>query len=287
MFLSESDIPSLPEKVEFDKNNVYDRQLKESYPINNSAYFMLTRGEKRENVGQIAEQVSHKYGVLYDEAYGDITSFFYALNKNYLLNIKHKNILQKFYHSLLNFATFRFKQAFESVTERRRFDFKTDSPSVWYILMFLLTHIFNCFKIHWVLMFLILGFNPYISWSYALFLTLNFIISIVVHEFSHILTLYALKGKKNLAFLGKSFATIGVYRRYMSPHKEIMISLSGPAVPVSIGLGLLLIGLFFSQLVLVLDAIVWIVHIMSLVTDDGRNAKKAFLEILHEKGEVA
>lgn len=95
--------------------------------------------------------------------------------------------------------------------------------------------------------------------------------------------IHILKEGDKIGFLGRSYGTIGIFRNYTTPKKEIAISLIGPVVPFLIGLELYILGLIIEEQLLFSSSFFWLSHIVSLISDDGRNVKKGMADLIRKR----
>lgn len=137
------------------------------------------------------------------------------------------------------------KIAFETISVRERIDLSSSEGI--YVFFEFTKHILWSFKYSFFSIFLILWVLPLLQTMESLLVTASFIISVISHELSHVVAIKAVKESGKVAFFGKTFGTVGIFRRPLPPVKEIFVSISGPLIPSFIGISLMIYGLQSSN----------------------------------------
>ena len=274
MYLTDKDIPLVPLQVTFSHDQLIDLKLGKQYPINEISYNMLVRIDNKKSIGEIATEISSLYGISFEQALDDMKAFFFELCKAHLINIKHNSYLDNLKLFFVNLLTFNFKMAIEALTERKRYDFPTGKNNVLSTLFFLALYILVVFKFNLIALFILLNFIPTWGWYEAGYMTLAFYLSIVVHECSHMVMLYATSEEGKVGFLGRSYGTIGIFRNYTTPRNEIFVSLIGPMIPFFIGVETFILGLIHEDSLLVFT---------SFFSDDGKNLRRGIQDLIKER----
>lgn len=277
MYLSKKDVPSLPKQVSLHPTYIRDESFEENYPINESGYYILSLVDDSKRIGDIVKIMKKKFKINENLAYHDCVTLFETLNKEFLLNIHRKGISDRFFTFLFYFRTFQFRQMFEFFQLNKRFDntFLKKNIFITFFYLLLITPYFNFGLL--LMAFLVLYVtNPATTWE-PFVLGGSFILSIAVHEFSHVLGLYFMREMKKIGFIGKRNLNMGVFRKRLDPKKDIFVSLMGPLIPFLIGY--LIFTLSQNELIQIVG-IIWMFNLFTLFSTDGKNIRDNLKKIM-------
>ncbi|MEH7111736.1 PqqD family peptide modification chaperone [Neobacillus niacini] len=277
MYLSKKDIPSFPKQVTLHPKFIRDESFNENYNINVTGHYILSLVDDSKTIGDIVKITKKKYKIKEELAHHDCVSLFETLNKEFLLNIKRKGISDRFSAFVFFVRTFQFRQLFEFFQLNKRFDnaFLKKNLIITFFYLLIVTPYLNGGLL--AISFLILYVsNPVTIWE-PIMLGGGFILSIAVHEFSHVLGLYMMKEIKKLGFIGKRNLNMGVFRKRVDPRKDIFVSLMGPIIPFLIGNLLFLLS---SIEIVQTIGIIWMLNLFTLFSTDGKNIRDNMKKIM-------
>ncbi|PLR75314.1 hypothetical protein CU633_21770 [Bacillus sp. V3-13] len=277
MYLSKKDIPSFPKQVTLQSNFIRDKSFDEMYPINETGNYILSLVDGSKTIGEIIKITKKKYKITEELAHHDCATLFEKLNQEFLLNIKRKGVSDRIAAFWFYLKTFQFRQMFEFFQLNKRFDntYLKKNILVTFLYLLIITPYFNAGLLLMVFLFLFLS-NPVTMWEPFL-LGGSFVLSIAIHEFSHVLGLYGLGEMEKIGFIGKRNLNMGIFRKRVEPKKDILVSLMGPVIPSFIGYALF--ELSTNGLIQTMG-IFWMFNLFTLFSTDGKNIRDNIKKIM-------
>lgn len=281
MIFFPNDIPTIPRKVVIEDVNMLDSALGSRYPINEIGREMLRLADGTRSIDQIAEEIAKICKVEKHIVLPDAIHFFEMLNDNYLVNLKKKDFKLRVKEFFVCVQTMEIRRLLELTASKKRYDIPEQFQSLTTIFGYLLF----VMPFHYRYLFLAMLLFSMVSMGvYAAVLIIgNFIVSVAVHEYSHILGLNLVGQGDKLAFLGKKNYTVGMYRQLLSPGKDIVVSLLGPIIPFAIGLELYHFSIQLGNFELEMASYIWLSHILTLFSTDGKNILNSLVRIVTRK----
>jgi hypothetical protein len=285
MILLLDDIPVLPKEVEIRRNEVADNSVRQSYPINETGAAMLSLADGKRTLQDIAAEIAGRYQVDRKRVEQDVIVFFEKMHREFLVNIRRAGRRRRLGLALFYMRTLQLRSLFELAESRRRYEI----PS--FVRMPILLFLYLSFFIPYHYLGLLLGMLGVMVlidfsqlWA-GIVLIVHLFISVAVHECAHIAGLYLVGEKDKFFFIGRKNFTVGIYRQTLSPVKELAVSLMGPLVPALIGLEILYFGYRLMDLDWLYWGLIWVSHLLSLLSTDGRNILHAVLRLLNGSAE--
>ena len=235
-------IPTLPRGVRLHENSLEDKALQQDYPINTTARHFLSLIDGKHSLSSLASSLAGHYQRSEEAVMSDILPLSQKLQQNRLLNVRG-SWRQFFLQWLIAFRTHIIPPIY---------GWRSDLPETsnigvlffWTCLIVLRAWLpLICLSLVigvgvGSMLGILLPFTAYLAFSWACV-----VLSIALHEASHLIMLRRLQGSR-YGF----FVQVGLYIHLVRPQQtslrsEAMISLAGPLAPTVIAL--LMLGWHF------------------------------------------
>lgn len=274
------DIPEVPEAIVLTEDHLEDTSLNYKFPLNETAREIIKCIDHKNKVSEITTIISGKYDADYKMVSHDVVTLLELLYERSLLNVKRAAVIERFKLFLHYMFIRNFRGMIDLLKFQKRHDISVDKRrpvQVFGQTMLVMTYVYMFW---WVLFSILFVFTTPLSVIQSLIFMFNFVFSLVMHEYSHIIGLYLTKQIHSLGYFKSTFFTIGVTRESLSPKKEIVVSLLGPLIPTIIGITLIILGLTLKVDFLIMLSWVWVINIFALIFTDGKSIVQACGQLL-------
>jgi len=290
-------IPEWPQGISCTENAVYDVVQNCTFPLNLTGRFLCEQVDGRKSLQAIAGELCNHFSIDGEIAANDTNSFFYDLNRLFLINLRSRTSLPS-YLSLVKTVFYAIVRAdikqlvelwVQSVrTYRLTLDMSGVGRKVQSFLRIIVVILVRV-QIVWliplaclllcVILSVVIG-NIFIENTLVMFVTLpcsffiGLIIGLAIHEFGHGLMWTWRSDSKEMAVIA-GFSSIKVICPPRSTKDEILIALLGPGLNIAIFTVVTIIASLFpwsfpAKLALLSFAIGAGVFCVSLIGSDGR-----------------
>lgn len=275
------DKPRLAENIIQKQNIIIDESLNRSFEINSMGMNMIKRMDGRKSIKSIAKNIANEYDVEYKKVKEDILALSQYLYKYDVIHFNFYNFL---------FEGKLFLKIFKYLFMTRRKDIKSTKfikiileicflffPDLWFIYLFM--------GMIGLSFYIVSGDILPVLILFGLTLVLN--ISFVLHEGIHLYILRRLTGNSIIGFVRITFNRIQIVRPYDdSPEINFLVAISSSVLLTFIGVGLYCLYIIFQYSFLIIIALVFLIHsisILPLFSFDGRHAYQAYIKTRNSK----
>ncbi|USK36458.1 PqqD family protein (plasmid) [Bacillus sp. F19] len=285
--LTNKSIPTFPVDVVLQENCIEDLGLEKQHKIDRMAFYMLSKIDGKKTIEDLIEEIHDHYSdVKKKQIEIDLMNVFRLLEQHHLINFANKlqDILLSYFVTLSNR---------KYIPSAKRYNIQTLSfPAM--ILFVLVRCTAQLFPL--MIIVTLLSSIPFLVSKEAEALTVIFyslciffaiVVSISIHETSHLYFLRRSLQKKSIGFLKIGFMSFKIVRPAVN--EQLIVAVSGPMITGGFGIveawACLLISDPFFHLVGLICSGIFLIHLLNLLPffNDG---SKLYNEIFEPRNKI-